>query len=646
MTLYHKSSLSARRFAVGAQAALICALLVNPVLAAPPNSDPAAGPGNGDAVFVVGNIGLPSPPASDKEFLRQLNPKAREAFNKLSADEKAKALPEIRASIKETVNSPDLRKLLFGAPKAMLGQVAREIWSEVVYNRSDAKFNFCNVMLDREAASAYSEDGVKKLMATPRACPANVDLAKTLEYVNRTLACTIGDPAYTRVLGPEEAADFRQSVQGTKQAFKGGGIGLKLSSDPSKTLPLNAEEQAAWEISRAKMIKDQQEIDPCTGKTVASGMTAEELKAEEDYKPSKPAFTGLIYHVVKGSPAELAGVLDGDVITKVDGQNVIGLESNTVIDKMRGDVDTAVTITVTRGSQELTFTMKRKPVVPDTVWTRYLGDGIYAIVIESFSRNDMAFDIYDQVKAVAPKARGFVFDVRNNPGGIVDEAIEAVSWFVHDGVIFSQRERVEGDPANPQYHKITWTRSGNRVIKEVVDEKSGKVLERGEISFFQTDPVTGEQKLRFKDIPFIGDKPAVVLANDHSASAAEIFTGALSENRIAAPASGSASKDQPQGAIFIGVHTFGKFIGQAVMPGPLKTSVKATTFRYFTPRGEWLGDAWKVKIGLKADIEVKMPDNGVPYTATDAQLNAAKAYLLGNGTAGTAADSAPAVVKP
>jgi carboxyl-terminal processing protease len=313
---------------------------------------------------------------------------------------------------------------------------------------------------------------------------------------------------------------------------------------------------------------------------------------------------------------------------------------------MRGEVDTAVTITVTRGAQELTFTMKRKPVVPDTVWTRDLGDGIYAIVIETFSRNDMAFEIYDQIKAVAPKARGFVFDVRNNPGGIVDEAIEAVSWYLHDGVIFSQRERVEGDPANPQYHKITWTRSGNRVIKEVVDEKSGKVLESGEVSFSQTDPVTGEQKLPFKDLPFIGDKPAVVLANEHSASAAEIFTGALSENRIAAPASGTASKDQPQGAIFIGVHTYGKFIGQAVMPGPLKTSVKATTFRYFTPRGEWLGDAWKVKIGLKADIEVKMPDNGVPYTATDAQLNAAKAYLLGNGTAGAAVSNAPPAVKP
>jgi carboxyl-terminal processing protease len=168
------------------------------------------------------------------------------------------------------------------------------------------------------------------------------------------------------------------------------------------------------------------------------------------------------------------------------------------------------------------------------------------------------------------------------------------------------------------------------VIKETVDEKSGKVLEKGVMTLSETDDQTGEVHRKFTEIPFLGTVPMVVLANDHSASAAEIFTGGMSENF--APADTSRKTDQ-QGATFIGVHTYGKFIGQAVGPGPMKTAIKATTFRYFSPKGEWLGDAWKVKIGLKANIEVKQPDNAVPYTATDAQLNFAKAYLVSGGTA-------------
>lgn len=69
MTLYHKFSCgTARRFAVGVPVALLCALLVNPVLAVSPDSGPAAGRGIGDAIVVVGNIALPAPPASDKSF--------------------------------------------------------------------------------------------------------------------------------------------------------------------------------------------------------------------------------------------------------------------------------------------------------------------------------------------------------------------------------------------------------------------------------------------------------------------------------------------------------------------------------------------------------------------------------------------------
>jgi C-terminal processing protease CtpA/Prc len=555
--------------------------------------------------------------------------KARSLFDKLSPADQAKAIPDIQQDVKDTLSDQRVQRQFASIPSAEQPELLAALISEAAYERADQPNNYCNVMLDMEGAHAYSDEGVKKLAAVARQCPTGpkVDLDATLAYVNKTLACAVGDPNYTRIMAPKEYSDMREESAGTKTAFAGGGIGLKLSPDLTTKLPPTAEQLAEFAkfVQLRKDALEHPEVDACTG--LPTKLTAEEeanLKKPLD-QPFAAAFSGLVYHVVKGGPADLAGIMDGDVVTKVNGQVVTGLESNSVIDKMRGPLGTQVTITVERNGTEITKTLTRAAVLPDNVWSRDLGNGIYAIVISDFARDNTSFEVYDEVMKIGDKARGYVFDVRNNPGGLLDEAIKTVSWFVHDGVIVSQRERIEGDPAHPNYLKITWSRVGDHVIQTTVEEATGKV-QGGIMTLSQTDDKTGKVVRQFKEIPFLGDKPMVVLANGSSASAAEIFTGGMSENRVLP---GEPSGNKPQGATFIGTHTYGKFIGQTVMPGPLETGVKATSFRYFSPKGEWLGDAWKVKIGLTPSIKVDEPDTAVPFTPADAQLNASKDYLIG-----------------
>jgi C-terminal processing protease CtpA/Prc len=569
---------------------------------------------------------------SDPVLLQKnFNAKAHSLFDKLSQEEQAKAIPDIQQSVQRILSGKDVQEDFATTPPAEQSALLSDIISGAAYTRADAQDNYCNVMLDREGESAYNEEGVKKLAATPHQCPMGptVTLKQTLEYVNKVLACSVGDPAYTRIMPPDEFSDMRQETAGTKSAFAGGGIGLNLSMDITKKLPPTAKELAQFAdiVKQRKDMLEHPEADACTG--LPSTLTAQEKTNLE--KPLDPpfalGFTGLVYHVVKGGPADKAGLLDGDVVVKVDGLVVTGLESDDVVNnKLRGPLGSSVTVTVMRDGAEITKTMTRAAVLPDNVWSRDLGNGIYAIVITDFERNNTAFEVYDEVQKIGSKARGYVFDVRNNPGGILDEAIEAVSWFVHDGIILSQRERIPGDAAHPDYNRITWSRVGDHVIQTITDEATGKT-ESGLVTLEETDDQTHKVLRSFKEIPFLGDKPMVVLANDHSASAAEIFTGGMSENRVMA---GEPSGDKPQGATFIGgTHTYGKFIGQVVMPGPLGTAIKATSFRYFSPKGEWLGDAWKTKIGLTASVKVEQPDTAVPYTANDAQLNASKDYLIG-----------------
>jgi C-terminal processing protease CtpA/Prc len=587
-------------------------------------------------------------PTTADALVKSLNAKAQAALARLTADERKKAIDDVLPQLPAVLQNRQVLEQLLQVRPTKLDDALTELRSDFVYVRADKPYNYCDVMLDEEGAMAYDEAGVKKLAATPRACPIGptVKLEDTIKYVNQVLACTIEDPAYTRIMSPAEFTNMRKQTAGTAAAFKGAGIGLELPMDFSKMVPLTGDALVNW--NKAKTAFDAEKtklaVDDCTGKPRAlAAAEADEIASTEKYfarGPVKTVFSGLVGHVVSTGPGAQADVHTGDIITKVDGKPVIGLDNDNVVnDMLRGAPNTTVTLTLMRDGQELTKTLTRAVIIPDNVYSVDLGNGIYSIVITNFERTNTSFELIDEMKKLEPKAKGFIFDVRNNGGGILDEGIQAVTWLLHDGVVFSQRERVQGDPANPQYHKVTWTRVGSKMIRETVDEKSGKVLEKSEVSFYEPDEKNPGQVLRqFKDQPFVLNVPAVVLANGHSASAAEIFTGGVSENVITA---NNPNHEKPQGATFIGEPTYGKFIGQTVAPGPEGVAIKMTTFRYFSPRGEWLGDAWKTKIGLTPQILVKQPDGAIPYTTGDVQLNFAKQYLLSGGTA-----TPPAQTKP
>lgn len=455
--------------------------------------------------------------------------------------------------------------------------------------------NFCQVMLDGEAELAYDADGLKKLAADTTPCPVGVTLDQTIEFVNKKLMNAFDDP-YVHIVAPDEAKAMMEQFKGQHQAFNAGGIGANLSFDPTK------------HVTPAQPPK----IDPETG------------KPEEAHL----AFTGLIFHVVKGSPADKAGFKDGDIIVKVDGQVVTGLDAEHVVtDLLRGPLNSKVKVTIKRGTREITRTLTRDAVYADNVWSRDLGNGIYSIVITDFERQGTAGEILTEMLRVRDKARGFVLDVRGNPGGLLDEAIIAAGFFVKEGVLVSQRERVQGDPSKPEWNDITWKREGTDIVVTVKDDATGNTLETRKLSLMtQTiDEKTHKPVGKAKPFPFTQlaqGKPVVIVANGASASAAEVFTGALKENF-----NDDHARAKRQGATFIGTKTFGKFIGQSVVPGEAGTMFKATSFRYFSPKGEWLGDAYKHRIGMSPDIEVKAPDNFVPYTQTDAQVQAAVSFI-------------------
>jgi C-terminal processing protease CtpA/Prc len=596
------------------------------------------------------------------KFVKTLLPEAQAVMNKLSKDERAQVYLDAQTEFGKEVSSEQFTKSLEGKTPAQQSARKDALQSGVVYYLADAKYNYCNVMLDGEAEQAYDEKGVKKLAIAPHQCPTGVTIEKTLAYVNKLLACSIGDPAYTRVMPADEATDMQKAVAGTKPAFDGGGVGMLLVADPTHAIPTTSADQAAFDAAKAKFMANPPKIkgvDECTGKPIP--LTAKDKANNAAFWVKAPQalyFAGIVDHVMKGSPAEKAGIIDGDVIVKVDGQPVNDLESSMVVDKMlHGPIGSIVKVTVKRDEPK-EHVLTREAILPDNVWSRDLGDGIYSIVVTNFERNNTAFAVIDEMQKIGDKAKGFVFDVRNNGGGLVDEGVEAVSWLIHDGVIFSQRERVPGDPKHPLYYKITWKRVGSKVIRETVDDNTHKLLESAEITWDESDDVTGLPHRQFKDQPFFGNRPMVVLVNGMCASACEIFAGGVGENHIAANASSVAStdgakdtdKDAPQGAEIIGEQTYGKFIGQQLRPGPKGTVLKATIFRYFSPRGEWLGDAWKTKIGLTPDIKVVQPKDAVPYTDSDVQLNFAKQYLLSGGKAvppaAPVAAAVPGVTKP
>ncbi len=234
---------------------------------------------------------------------------------------------------------------------------------------------------------------------------------------------------------------------------------------------------------------------------------------------------------IDDTPAARAGILSGDIISAIDGENVQGFSLNQAVDKMRGAPDTSVTLKILRGPNKDPRDIKitRAVIQIKSVRERQDGDDIGYIRITQF--NEQTFE---GVRAAiqkfqndipAAKFKGYILDLRNNPGGLLDQSIAVVNCFLDRGEIVSTRGR------------------------------------------------NADETMRYNARP--GDlskgRPVVVLINGGSASASEIVAGALQDHKR---------------ATILGTRSFGKGSVQTIIPlGQNNGAVRLTTARYYTPSG-------------------------------------------------------------
>ncbi len=232
---------------------------------------------------------------------------------------------------------------------------------------------------------------------------------------------------------------------------------------------------------------------------------------------------------IDDTPAAKAGVKAGDYIVALDGETVMGLSLNDAVDKMRGKVGTKIKITIQRqGTAEpIEIDITRDIIRIQSVRHRIEQDDIGYLRISTFNQNTQTMletAIADIKKQGGDKIKGYVLDLRNNPGGLLDQAISVSDSFLDKGEIVSTRGRNESD-----------THRDNATAGDLLD-----------------------------------GKPMVVLINGGSASASEIVAGALQDHRR---------------ALLVGTPSFGKGSVQTVIPLPGHGAMRLTTARYYTPSG-------------------------------------------------------------
>ena len=232
---------------------------------------------------------------------------------------------------------------------------------------------------------------------------------------------------------------------------------------------------------------------------------------------------------IEDTPAARAGLMSGDLITHLDKEQILGLTLQEAVEKMRGPINSPISLTIVRKGVEDPFDVK---VVRDVIHINPVkynaeGDDVGYIRLTTFNEQttaNMQKAIEDLKKQLGPKLKGFVVDLRNNPGGLLDQAISVSDAFLDQGAIVLTR---------------------------------GRNLEETQRSNARPGDITDGQKI-------------VVLINGGSASASEIVAGALQDHHR---------------ATIIGTRSFGKGSVQTIIPLGSNGALRLTTARYYTPSG-------------------------------------------------------------
>ena len=258
---------------------------------------------------------------------------------------------------------------------------------------------------------------------------------------------------------------------------------------------------------------------------------------------------------IDDTPAAKAGIRANDLITELDGEQVSGLTLPQAVEKMRGPIGSTLKLKIMRGEtkEPLAFELKRDTIKLQSVRSRVEGDDIGYIRVTQFNEKtgegvDAALEGFN--KTLGPKLKGIVLDLRNNPGGLLDQAIDVSDAFLNQGEIVLTKGRRESETM--------------RFAAKAGDLANGK--------------------------------PVLVLINGGSASASEIVAGALQDHKR---------------ATLIGTRSFGKGSVQTIMPLPqYGGALRLTTARYYTPSGrsiqaKGIGPDIKIEQILPPDLKGK-----------------------------------------
>lgn len=228
---------------------------------------------------------------------------------------------------------------------------------------------------------------------------------------------------------------------------------------------------------------------------------------------------------IEGTPADKAGIEAGDFILKIDEKSTIGMTLDEAVSLMRGKPNTDIVLTIVRKEEKKPLSIKitRDIIKIESVYTKLYKNDILYVRITTFDKN-VESSIREAINKHEKNIKGIILDLRNNPGGLLDQAIKTVDLFIDKGVIVSQKGRNESE----------------------------------NIEFKASTPGT------FKNYPI------VVLVNGGSASASEIVSGSLQDHKR---------------AVVVGENTFGKGSVQAILPISDGEAIRLTVARYYLPSG-------------------------------------------------------------
>jgi len=228
---------------------------------------------------------------------------------------------------------------------------------------------------------------------------------------------------------------------------------------------------------------------------------------------------------IEGTPADKAGIKAGDIILKVDNQSTLNMTIDEAVSIMRGKVGSPIELTIVREEEPkpLKINIVRGIITIDSVYTKSIGNDIQYIRVTNFDKK-VIDEVAKAIKKRKATTKGIVLDLRNNPGGLLDQAVGLVDIFIDNGDIVSQKGKNKADDE-------VFTASSQNTLTKV---------------------------------------PLVVLINGGSASASEIVSGSLQDHKR---------------GIIVGQNTFGKGSVQVVLPINEEEAIKLTIARYYLPSG-------------------------------------------------------------